>query len=260
VSVLNATATGIGCALAIDAVTTARWEPRDEAGIAGEGDLHLARAVARRLGGEASAAGAAVSVQAAFPPARGLKTSSSVAAALVRAGAQAAGRDLGPAGTENLSVAACRDAGITLTGALDDQAAVVRGGCHLTDNHAGRILESVPVPSWHVAVWVPDAAVPKARVAGLDTRPLAEGAWQAEALARAGRLAEAMTANGRLFSRFYAAHGLIVDDRPVQAALAAGAAGAGLSGTGPAVAALFDHPSPLPAVPGGAWRWHRGVP
>ena len=80
------------------------------------------------------------------------------------------------------------------------------------------------------------------------------------ALAQAGRVAEAMTANGRAYHAAYAAAGLAVDDLPVRVALSRGALGAGLSGTGPAVAALFDRRVALPPVAGGTWRWTRTVP
>ncbi len=187
-------------------------------------------------------------------------TPSSVAAALLRAAASAAGRSLPDATVEAAAVQASRDAGVTLTGALDDQAACVRGGCHVTDNRSGQILQSLSAPPLHVAIWVPEAAIPKALLRNVDVSAARDGATEALRLARAGRIAEAMTANGRAYLATYRDAGFPVDGRPVEVALRQGARGAGLSGTGPAVAALFDRPIPLPSVPGGAWTWTKVAP
>jgi shikimate kinase len=148
---------------------------------------------------------------------------------------------------------------VTLTGAFDDQAAVTLGGCHLTDNRRDAVLQTLPAERWHVAVWVPDEPLPKALLHGLDTAAAAKEARAAEHLATHGRIPEAMTRNGQAFTRLYAAAGLPVDGRAAEVALAHGALGAGLSGTGPAVAALFDAPTELPAVHGGQWLWTRTV-
>lgn len=258
VTILNATATGIGCALAVGAKTSATWT------LGGDGlraqsvpDLRLVEAVAEEL---QAPLGAEVTVEAAFPPARGFKTSSSVAAALVRAGLSAEGKPAPYAEVERVAVAACRRAGVTLTGAYDDQVAVVRGGCHLTDNRQQAILASPEVRPWQVALWVPDHAIPKPTIAAVDPSSAREPAAAAADLVREGRLPEAMTANGQAFHSLYAAAGLAVDDLPTRIALANGALGAGLSGTGPGVAALFERRRELPAIVGGAWRWTRTVP
>lgn len=262
VTILNATATGIGCALAIEQGATAAWTRGRGAAVALKppGDERLLKAVAEVCADLLHGRGGTVEATCAMPPSRGLKTSSSVAAALVRAAAATGEQTLGDVEVERRAVAACRKAGITLTGAYDDQAAVVRGGAHLTDNHGDAVLLSVPIEPWHVAVWVPDASISKPRIVALDVTALRPACEAAADLVRDGRLAEAMTANGRAFHAAYAAAGLPVDDAPTQAALAAGALGAGLSGTGPAVAALFAAPADLPAVRGGAWRWSRAVP
>jgi shikimate kinase len=145
-------------------------------------------------------------------------------------------------------------AGVTLTGAFDDQVAVLRGGAHLTDNRALRVLESFAPPRWHVAIWVPEQVIAKASLRGLDASRLRDYVAVPRS---AQQLPEAMTQNGRAFHAFYAAHGLPVSDAPARVALDAGALGAGLSGTGPAVAAIFDEPADLPAVAGGEWLWTR---
>ncbi len=258
VSIVNATATGIGCALAINLRTTATWTPGgDGLRVTGAPDLRLVEAVALETGADR---GAVVVIDCPVPPSRGLKSSSSVAAALVRAVLDVDGTPAVASEVERLAVAACKRAGVTLTGALDDQAAVVRGGCQVADTRKGRVLPGPAVSPLQVAVWVPDAAIDKALVAALDLAPIGAAVKSAVALAQAGRVAEAMTANGRAYHAAYADAGLPVDDLPTRVALAKGALGAGLSGTGPAVAALFDRRVDLAPVRGGTWRWTRTVP
>ena len=261
ITILNGTATGIGCSLAVEAGTDATWQwtaagtwKFDASPVS---DDRLALALARMLDVEAGKTrGANVTCTSSWLAQRGLKTSSAAAAAMLRAALPGASDD----DVMQRAVAASRAAGVTLTGAWDDQAAVVRGGCHLADSRAGRILCSFDVPRWHVAVWVADVALPKERVAGVDVSRLAE---RANALARTlteATVPETLTRNGELFHAAYAAAGLPVTDEPTRVALRAGALGAGLSGCGPSIGALFEAPVHLPPVHGGRWVWTRAVP
>lgn len=263
VTVLNATATGRGCSLAVQGGVEADWTWTDGDhlvwGVPGM-DNRLASAVHRLLVRQGAPAGARATTRSSTPPARGLKTSSSAAAALVTAALRAWGQDPEPVQVIRLAVEASIAAQVTLTGALDDQAATVLGGCHLTDNAAGRILHSFLTPDWHVAVWVPDQGIPKKRVAVVDATAIAGDIHAAEARLLDGDLPGALIQNGAAFTRLYQAAGLPIPDGPTEAALEAGALGAGLSGTGPAVAALFDDPVDLSVVSGGTWHWTRTVP
>lgn len=156
VGILNATATGIGCALAVSGGVEAEWRWTDAPGLRFEGpsDDRLAQAVQEQARlGLGAAGGAVVRTTSTFPPCRGLKTSSGAALAMVRAAHDAAGVRLPDDEALPLAIAACEAAGVTLTGAYDDQVAALRGGCHVTDNRAHRIVASVPVPDWHVAAW-----------------------------------------------------------------------------------------------------------
>ncbi len=260
VTIINATATGIGCSLGTTGGVTCEWQWQDQPGLQFNGptDDRLAKAVHMRLGANR---GANVTTSGP-PPARGLKTSSSAAAAMVLAalGDDRPDQEADALTVANQAVACCRDAGVTLTGAFDDQIATILGGAHLTDNHAGRILQPFATQPWHVAIWIPDADIPKGLIQDLDARPAVSGARKAILQAQAGDLPGAMTTNGAAFHRLYADAGLPVTDEPTQVALNAGALGAGLSGTGPAVAALFDAPSDLESVKGGSWAWRQAVP
>lgn len=260
VTILNATATGRGCSIAITDGVDARWTWTEQPGLVWrqrDVDDRLALAVLDLLQGamDTPGPGADAGTRCEWPSARGLKTSSAAAAAMIRAATTHA--PLRNDAIALLAVQANRHAGTTLTGAFDDQIATVRGGCHLTDNAARQVLLTIPTEAWDVAIWVPDASIAKARVKDIDTAPIRADIEEAEARLREGDVTGAMTQNGAAFTRLYAAAGLPVDDRPAQVALEAGALGAGLSGTGPAVAALFEKPTELPPVEGGRWAWSR---
>ncbi len=257
ITIINATATGRGCSIAIDEKTHATWQWRG-AGLDWRGmtDDALASAVYRRIGLHLGRTdGAIVDCGSPFPPSRGLKTSSAAAVAMARAAFDAAGTTADQAALEDLCIDAAIDAGVTLTGAYDDQVAVGRGGCHVTDNQRRTIEASIDVPTRHVAIWVPLESIRKDALRGLDVTSIAPDIEAATRLALSGEVEQALTMNGTAFHALYHAAGLPVTDAPVKLALEYGALGAGLSGTGPAVAALFDQRLDLPAVPGGSWTW-----
>jgi shikimate kinase len=243
ITILNATATGHGCSLAVKGGITVEWlEGATE--LHGAPDAKLVDAVSKLTGKTGH-----ITISTTFPHARGLKTSSSAAAALLRAA------DHPEEGLIESAVAVCRAAGVTLTGAFDDQCAVTLGGCHLTDNGRNKILKSFHVPNWHIAIWIPENNIPKSALVGLDASVLAEPLERAEGLLREGKIPEALTANGAAFLPFYQAAGLDLNPAPVTVAMDAGALGAGLSGTGPAIAAIFEAKTPLAPVHGGTWHW-----
>lgn len=263
VTVVNATATGRGASLGIQGGVKATWTWREEPGVHLDSDVddRLAQAalavLQERL--DRTPPGAWITTQSSFPPSRGLKTSSAAAAAMLRAATKALGSEMSPAELIHAAIDASCRAEVTLTGAFDDQIAVVHGGCHFTDNTIPSVLRIIRTKPWHVAVWVPEAAIPKADVRRLDTRPIRSAIEEAEAILERGDIPGALQENGDAFLSFYAQEGLPVSDAPVNVALHAGAEAAGLSGTGPAVAALFADQVDLPAVKGGRWHWSRVV-
>jgi len=243
-TVLNALATGVGSAFAIDAETTARvdldgtGEVRGEIAEAPDGDTRLIRRcverVVERFGdGE----GGHVRTESDVPMAAGLKSSSAAANATILATLSALDvddvDDVDHEAACRIGVQAARDAGVTVTGAFDDASASMLGGVTVTDNTADDLLAHETV-DWDVLVWTPPA---RAFSADADVERCEQVAPMADLvadLALDGRYGEAMTVNGLAFS---AALGFPTD--PAVEAMPH-VDGVSLSGTGPSVVAVGD--------------------
>jgi shikimate kinase len=248
VSVVNAIVTGhagasLGVALRTEAkVTLLEDAPEVEVVMDGHEaeDPTLARLVLKgvvaRLGEPDW--GGRVETKSAIPPSRGLKSSSAAANAVALAANQAfhryEGRALPKPELLECAVEAALDAGVTITGAYDDATASLLGGLCLTDNRERKLLHREEADaSLRVVLLVPERRTPTRSVKDLPYAPFAPLALEAHALARRGRWREAMTLNGLVAGALYG-----VPPTWTRDALAAGAACAGVSGTGPAFAAV----------------------
>ncbi|MFB6195552.1 MAG: shikimate kinase [Haloplanus sp.] len=245
-TVLNALATGVGSAFAIDAETSARVELDDSGTVRGDiadapdADTRLIRRcverVVERFGdGE----GGHVRTESEVPMAAGLKSSSAAANATVLATLSALDVPVGEEGRIDreaacrIGVRAARDAGVTVTGAFDDASASMLGGVTVTDNETDELLARDAV-AWDALVWTPPA---RAFTADADVERCERVAPMARLVADLAlneRYGEAMTVNGLAFSAAL--------DFPTEPAIEAmpHAAGVSLSGTGPSVVAVGD--------------------
>jgi len=236
-TVLNAVATWKGSAFGIKLKTTAEVELNKSGCIKGDVpgvDTRLiercAELVLQRFGCDW---GATVRTRSEIPIAGGLKSSSTAANAVVLATLDALDEDLDRIEAAKIGVAAAREVGVTITGALDDALASMLGGVVVTDNREMSLLKREEL-SGEVLLLVPDR-----KLFSRDTNversrliaPLADVAFD---LAMQGDYGRAMTLNGFAYC---AALGLPVE--PLLLALQAGAMGVSLSGTGPAYAALL---------------------
>ena len=250
VSVVNAIVTGhAGASIAVDLKTEAKVTlledvPEVEVVIDGQEaeDPGLARlvlkAVVSRLGEPDW--GGRVETTSGIPSSRGLKSSSAAANAVALATNQAferyEGRALSKDELLDAAIEAALDAGVTITGAFDDASASLWGGLCVTDNQARTILHREAADeSLAVLILVPPARTPTASVKDLPYAPFAPLSLEAHKLARTGRWKDAMTLNGLVAGAIYGTPPSWTRD-----ALAAGALGAGVSGTGPAFAAVAD--------------------
>jgi len=247
-TVLNALATGVGSAFAIDADTTSTVE-LDQGGdgiagsVAGAPDADTAlveRCVERAVetwgedaGLDPDAIGGTVRTESDVPMAAGLKSSSAAANATVLATASALDVDPDPIDACRLGVDAARDAGVTVTGAFDDASASMVGGLTVTDNTADDLLVHETV-DWDVLVWTPPERAYSADADVERCQQIAPIADLVADLARDGDYGRAMTVNGLAYCA-----ALAFPTDPIVDALP-DATGASLSGTGPSYVAVFE--------------------
>ncbi|MDM7934219.1 MAG: shikimate kinase [Methanothrix sp.] len=237
-TVLNAVAIWKGSAFGIDLRTEAEVVLDDSGCVRGDVPGVDTRLVVRcvelvleRLG---CSYGATIRTRSEIPVASGLKSSSTAANAAVLATLDALQEDMDLIDAAVMGVRASIEAGVTITGALDDALASMLGGVVVTDNREMRLLKREEISSEVVLL------VPERRLYSRDTdirrsraiAPLAEVAFD---LAMEGDYCRAMTLNGFAYC---AALGL--PSEPLLIALEAGARGVSLSGTGPSYAALVS--------------------
>ncbi|WP_232701830.1 shikimate kinase [Halobacterium wangiae] len=242
-TVLNALATGVGSAFAIDIDVTASvsLDP-DTDDVTGEVVDHpgadtalVERCVSLVTAEYGDGEGGAVQTETEVPLASGLKSSSAAANATVLATLDALGRaeDVARIDAARLGVRAARETGVTVTGAFDDATASMLGGLTMTDNGVDELLFREEV-DWNAVVWTPprqsfsaDADVNRCE----NIAPLAEHVAD---LAARGQYGTAMTVNGLAFCA-----ALDFPATPIVDALPH-AHGASLSGTGPSYVAVGE--------------------
>lgn len=237
-TILNAVAIWKGSAFGIDLKTSAEVELNSSSCVRGDVpgvDTGLIeRSVELVLKHFGYSYGGVVRTWSEIPVASGLKSSSAAANAAVLAAIDALDEEIDLVEAAKIGVAAARDTGVTITGALDDALASMLGGVVVTDNRAMALLKHDKFES-DVLLLVPDR-----KLLSKDTNvkrskliaPLAELSFD---LAMKGDYARAMTLNGFIYC---GALGLSVE--PLLLALEAGATGSSLSGTGPSYASLID--------------------
>ncbi len=178
--------------------------------------------------------GAKVTTSSSIPIAKGLKSSSAAANATALATVAALGKTLDDLELVGLGVDSAFDAKVTVTGAFDDACASYFGGAVITDNVKREIVRQLPLPQDLVVLFhVPSAKAytVNSNVARLQAvKPLVQVAYEQ---VLAGRVWEALSLNGLIYSSAQGYNPQIAID-----ALAAGAVAAGLCGKGPAVTAV----------------------
>ncbi len=243
VSVVNAIATWKGAALGVDLWAEAEAvilsEPRIEGEVLGDPSvdtilIEKAALIVLKRFNLMEEMGVRVVTRSNIPVARGLKSSSAAANAVVLAVTGALDEEIDDLEAVNLGVDACVDARVTITGAFDDACASFFGGLVVTDNREREILlREMFSEDFEVLLKIPSK---KVKTVDTKEKPL----WvfkdlflQAHGFALKGRVWEAITLNGLLCAVVYG-----LDTRFIVDALAAGALAAGVSGTGPTMFAV----------------------
>lgn len=243
-TIINAISIEKGAALGADLWTKARVQLNSEAGTVKAvilSDPHentrlMKESVSRVLKHFQSDKkyGASVETESNIPIAKGLKSSSVAANAIVLATLAALRRQLNDVDIIGLGVDAAVRSKTTITGAFDDACASFFGNVVVTDNFRRRILKKFEVKKdFAILFHVPDqkSYTFTSNVKGMKIiAPYVEVAFR-EALS--GNYWTALTLNGILYSAALGYEPKIAMD-----ALTAGAKASGLSGKGPATAAI----------------------
>jgi shikimate kinase len=180
--------------------------------------------------------GAYVETESNIPIARGLKSSSVAANAVALATTAALNKKVNDLTIVKLGVEAAIKAKVTITGAFDDACASYFGNITVTDNKAMKILRRFEVNEkgeYKVLIYVPQEKMYTTSLNVEKVRVVAKEVEAIHKLALSGNYWTAMTLNGLVYSAVLGYNSKIALE-----ALMNGAVAAGLSGTGPAVAAI----------------------
>jgi shikimate kinase len=244
VTVVNAMATGRGAALGVGLWTRAKVtltnRPHQFVGrnlTDPEEDPNLIEATARQVFQrfrEGKRFGALIETNSNIPIAVGLKSSSAASNAVAIASLKVLGRKVNDIQTVKLGVEASCRAGVTLTGAYDDACACYFGGLVVTDNVHRRILKRFkPKDHFRVLIHVPNRKKYTSEVDRASLRKFRPLVQVAHREALSGNYWNSMTLNGLVYCKAFG-----YDTRSIREALHEGAIAAGLTGKGPAVAAI----------------------
>ncbi len=246
ISVVNAIATGKGAALGVDLWTKAFVKLTLKPGQFSvsispdkDEDQTLARTVAKRVLRRFDAHkkfGAEIRTQTNIPIARGLKSSSSAANAVALATIAALQKRLPDQEVIRLGVEASLDSGVSITGAFDDACACYYGGFVATNNVKCKLIQRRDLRAKnHVLVAFPPQKSYTARLNRENLNGIRKLVEATFAKALEGQVWDALTLNGVLH-----AIALDYDPSPIFDAIRNGAIAAGLTGKGPAIAAIQD--------------------
>ncbi|MAM41757.1 MAG: shikimate kinase [Thaumarchaeota archaeon] len=241
ISVVNAIATGKGSALGISLETNAEvtLHSDDLIQVIINDDLSedstLAKEcfkIVRKKTSQTS--GAKIVIDSNIPIGKGLKSSSAAANAIILASLNAFDMKLPDLDVLNLSVEASKKSNVTITGAFDDAAASLLGGLVVTDNTNNELLSrNVIDKDLSILIHVPEQKNYTKNIVISDSHKFKSYVDSVFNIALDGNYLDAMTLNGMLYSEI-----LKQSNDAAIFALKNHALAAGLSGTGPSVAAI----------------------
>ncbi len=245
VTIVNAMATGRGAALGVKLWTRAKVTLTDQPGLFKgrnlshpEEDTGLIETTVHRVFSRFGANrrfGALVETHSNIPVAVGLKSSSAASNAVALASLRVLGKKVNDIQTVKLGVEASLQAGVTLTGAYDDACACYFGGLVITDNTHRRILKRFrPKGNLRVVIHIPNRKKYTSDVDRASLRNVRTFVQVAHREALKGNYWNSLTLNGLIYCKAFG-----YDSTPIREALKGGAIAAGLTGKGPAVAAII---------------------
>ncbi|MFW6040958.1 MAG: shikimate kinase [Thermoplasmatota archaeon] len=176
-------------------------------------------------------------IHSEIPIGKGLKSSSAVSNAVTKATVKALDFEIEDIDIIKIGIEASKRAGVTLTGAFDDAYASYFGGFCLTDNLNNEVLKSEDIDRYKIVILIPDETVLTSSLKDVsfkDIRPYIDLIFES---ALNGRWKEAIYLNGLVYSSFFGY------DVSVMMDVLEFSKTVGLSGKGPAVYSITDHPS-----------------
>ncbi|NHV98698.1 MAG: shikimate kinase [Thaumarchaeota archaeon] len=241
VSIVNAMANGLGAALGVGLRVEAScrlvekpvFRIRSGGRLLKSGSLpeKVCRLILRDYGLQK---GCEVNVYSEIPARKGLKSSSAVSSAVALACLKEVTGEAELMEAVKYSVEASIQTGVSATGAFDDASACLLGGMVVTNNFERKLIARRIVDnSLRVIILIPPGGMLSGRVDTSLFKPVEPLMRLAHRLALNGEEWLAMTLNGLAVST-----ALSLDAKPALEALKNGAIAAGVSGKGPAVAAV----------------------
>lgn len=175
-----------------------------------------------------------LNISSDIPISRGLKSSSSACNAIISSVLRAERFDMDVIDKIRLGVNCARKANVTVTGAFDDACGCELGGLVITDNKNDEILFIDDIDEYDVLIHVPKNKIKKTT---LPLEKLKSISSEIEKLVDVAKTDPflAMTKNGKAIASVSG-----VDNSVAEIALSNGAIGAGVSGSGPAIAIVLE--------------------
>lgn len=242
ITVINAMPCGIGATIGVDLRTEAEFteggscrtvsisnDPTEDTNMA---SICVRRAYERA--GLPEPEGWTLGIDSEIPVSRGLKSSSAACNAILRAVFREIGQDMDAVDLIRLGVQCAREAKVTVTGSFDDACGCGLGGIVMTDNREDTILDRRDIGEFDVVIAVPRFKIRKSTMPLERLHSVAPQMREAIGMAMEEPF-RAMTANGRIISSVQG-----VDNSVAEKAMELGALGAGMSGSGPAVAIVVE--------------------
>jgi len=177
--------------------------------------------------------GVKIIINSDIPIGQGLKSSSSISNAVTLATLEALKKKMDDLSVIKLGVNSSLKSGVSITGAFDDACACFYGGLIVTDNYSQTILKQASFENLQVIIHVPNEKIYTNSVDKLKLEQYSNLSNEVFNLILKEKYFDAMTLNGFIIST-----SLNLSSKIALSAINVGALSAGISGTGPATAAL----------------------
>lgn len=242
ITVINAMPMGIGATIGIELKTEAEFIPGGDHKTVNilndpDEDTTMARYCVEKaynVMNKKEPSGWKLTINSEIPVSRGLKSSSSACNAILHAVFDECDYSINPVTLVDHGVSCAKKAKVTVTGSFDDACGCELGGLVITNNSENQIILHRDMDPHDVVLYIPTEKIRKSTI---DLEELQKVGTEINAALGITEFYpfSAMTMNGRIISRVSG-----VDNSIAEMALVNGALGAGMSGSGPAIAIVLE--------------------